>query len=112
MNKRRNPLAGWRIGMRSSGFDFEDHLDFDRNIPGKHRHSHRTAGPDSVFRTPDLAKEFAATVDDFRMFGELRRAVDHPKRFNHALYFVETSDVFAECRENGQTYLSGGRFPL
>ena len=91
---------------------FENNFNFDGNVPWKNRHSNRTSSPNPILFAPDLPEKLAATIDHFRMFKKLRRAIHHSQRLDDTLNFVEAAEVGPEGGENREADLARGGFSL
>lgn len=70
-------------------FQREYRLDLHSDITRQRTHPHRTARADPFVRPPDRGKQFAAAIDDLRMFLEGRSAVDHPEDFDDPLDLIQ-----------------------
>ena len=61
-----------------------------------------SCGADAGVGPEDLRKQLAATVDDGRLMGEFRRAVDHAQDLDHAANPVQRAELLAQRSQNAQ----------
>src|SRR5882672_9043681 len=89
---------------------FEQRLDFNRDIIRKRAHAYRASHPDSIVFSPILGKQFAASIDDIGVALKLRNTIHHPQHFYYPFDLVQAAEVGLQRSEDGQPDLACSQF--